>query len=352
MPCCASWLFGYSALVETHDLTDELRARTIREAIRRRSQELRERHPFLDRRQNEIGLGLLLLSATAMAACITGYAAGWLPAWATIVLIAFSCSIAHEIEHDVIHKQYYPGNRVMQNIIFVICLVMRPATVSPWVRRDMHLNHHRRSGMPDDFEEILISNGERIGLRRILMLIEPIFTTFVREVPLPVRGKELGKWCLRAYFPIGNAYWTAYYLFVYVHGTLLIAGLFGATLVLPGWLQSVMPVVDFVAVVAVGPHILRTVCLYFVSSSLHYYGDIESDNVFQQTQVLNPWYLFPLQLFCFNFGGTHAIHHFYVPDPFYIRQLTAPAAYQVMRENGVRFNDVGTFSRANRYRVA
>ena len=57
----------------------------------------------------------------------------------------------------------------------------------------------------------------------------------------------------------------------------------------------------------------------------------------------------PLQLFCFNFGSTHAIHHFVVREPFYIRQMTAPAAHAVMREMGVRFNDFGTFRRANRY---
>jgi hypothetical protein len=36
-------------------------------------------------------------------------------------------------------------------------------------------------------------------------------------------------------------------------------------------------------------------------------------------------------------------------DPFYVRQLTAEAAHAVMAENGVRFNDLGTFRRANRY---
>jgi hypothetical protein len=41
--------------------------------------------------------------------------------------------------------------------------------------------------------------------------------------------------------------------------------------------------------------------------------------VIQQTQVLNPWWMLPFQLFCFNFGSTHAIHHFVVRDPFYIR---------------------------------
>ncbi len=82
---------------------------------------------------------------------------------------------------------------------------------------------------------------------------------------------------------------------------------------------------------------------------MHYFGDIEEGNVLVQTQVLNRWYLLPLQLFCFNFGSTHSIHHIYVPDTFYMRQLTAPVAHRAMRENGVRFNDVGSILRANRY---
>lgn len=110
-----------------------------------------------------------------------------------------------------------------------------------------------------------------------------------------------------------------------------------------------MQVIDIAVVVIIGPNVLRTFCLHFVSSNMHYYGDIEAGNVIQQTQVLNPWWLWPLQAFCFNFGSTHGIHHFVVKEPFYIRQLTAPVAHKVMAEMGVRFNDFGTFGRANRF---
>ena len=68
--------------------------------------------------------------------------------------------------------------------------------------------------------------------------------------------------------------------------------------------------------------------------------------------VLNAWFLWPFQLFCFNVGSTHGIHHFVVGEPFYIRQLTAPAAHRVMRSQGIRFNDLGTFLRANRYALS
>ncbi|HEY0262185.1 MAG TPA: hypothetical protein VGB95_04105, partial [Chitinophagales bacterium] len=72
-------------------------------------------------------------------------------------------------------------------------------------------------------------------------------------------------------------------------------------------------------------------------------------NIMQQTQVLDRWYFIPFQIFCVNFGSTHAIHHFFVNETFYIRQLTATRAHKIMREQGVRFNDLGTFKRANRY---
>ncbi len=101
--------------------------------------------------------------------------------------------------------------------------------------------------------------------------------------------------------------------------------------------------------VLVGPNVLLTFCLHFLSSNMHYYGDVEAGNVLQQCQVLNPWWLWPLQAFCFNFGSSHAIHHFVVKEPFYIRQLTVPLGHQLMREAGGRFNDFGTFARANRW---
>jgi len=59
--------------------------------------------------------------------------------------------------------------------------------------------------------------------------------------------------------------------------------------------------------------------------------------------------MMPFQLFCFNFGATHAIHHFVVKEPFYIRHMTAKTAHKVMKEVGVRFNDIGTFRRLNRW---
>src|SRR5690606_37163110 len=80
------------------------------------------------------------------------------------------------------------------------------------------------------------------------------------------------------------------------------------------------------------PNFIRSFSLQFVSSNMHYYGDIDPRDVIKQTQVLTPWWMIPFQLFCCNFGATHAIHHFVVKEPFYIRQMTSKTAHKVMKE--------------------
>ena len=114
-------------------------------------------------------------------------------------------------------------------------------------------------------------------------------------------------------------------------------------------LKELVATANTVAVLIFAPNLLRSFSINFISSNMHYFGDIEDGNFVQQCQVLNSkWFIIP-HLFCFNFGSTHGIHHFVVRDPFYIRQMTAKKAHEVMRANGVRFNDLGTFKRANRW---
>jgi hypothetical protein len=38
-----------------------------------------------------------------------------------------------------------------------------------------------------------------------------------------------------------------------------------------------------------------------------------------------------------------------VNETFYVRQLTANKAHKVMKEQGVRFNDISSIARANRF---
>ena len=104
--------------------------------------------------------------------------------------------------------------------------------------------------------------------------------------------------------------------FLLFHGVDLTARALGAPLVHSSAVLDGLKVVDFLTVVLVAPNVLRSFCLNFISSSLHYFGDVQEGDVLRQTQVLNRWHLLPFQLFCFNFGSTHAIHHFRVPEPF------------------------------------
>jgi len=225
----------------------------------------------------------------------------------------------------------------------------RPSTINPWLRREMHFNHHKFSGSMVDLEERAITNGEPWGFQRLLMVGDNVLSVLLRLTRAP-KGKrvKLLQRTAAAYFPLGWLNWSTWYCFLGFHAVNGVAALAGHPLSWSASTLSVMNGIDFVTVVLVAPNVLRTFCLHFISSNMHYYGDVQPGNVIQQTQVLNAWWLAPLHLFCFNFGSTHGIHHFVVKEPFYIRQMTASAAHPVMREMGVRFNDFGTFSRANR----
>jgi hypothetical protein len=323
---------------------DQEKVRTIRAAARDAGRELRERYPFLARHQDEIGLGILLSSAAVMASAAALYAAGSIPAFVAVVVVAFACSIAHEIEHDLIHRMYYPRHRAVRNAMLVLGWLMRPSTVNPFIRVKLHLDHHRLSGTERDIEERGITNGEPWGPKRLVMTADSLLSVWLR-LPLakPKRALYVVIRATLAYFPLGWAYHGLWATFLGAHAALQL----GATL--PAGLASALPTVDFLMVVLLLPNLIRTFCLHFVSSNIHYYGDVREGDVFRQCQVVDRWYFLPLQLFCFNFGATHAIHHFWVPETFYIRQLTARRAHEAMRAQGVRFNDLGTFARANRF---
>src|SRR4051794_12906421 len=82
---------------------DAAAIRRIRIAIRDESRALRQRHPWLTHHQDAIGLAILSFSALLMIASAVLYIKGLLPAVASVLIIAFACSLAHEIEHDLIH---------------------------------------------------------------------------------------------------------------------------------------------------------------------------------------------------------------------------------------------------------
>ena len=338
-------------------------ARTIRQEILRLGDAVRERHGWL-RHQDAIGFGIFAASSAAIVALAVAYARGALPALVVIPAAAFAMSLLHELEHDLIHRLYFKQTKWMHDLMMAGVWFFRPSTISPWVRQSLHLHHHKVSGSTSDLEERGITNGERWGLRRLLMTGDGMLALYLRPLTVyemvhayvdarkPANAEERRKllWENRlAYLPLGVIHYTLWHAFVLYHAAAFVSGLSGHAFEPTGALATAVHLVDFLVVVWLAPNVLRTFCLHFVSSNLHYYGDIDSKNVVQQTQVWTKWWVFPLQMFCFNFGSTHAIHHFVVRDPFYVRQMIANDAHVVMKANGVRFDDYGTFLRANRW---
>ena len=202
-------------------------------------------------------------------------------------------------------------------------------------------------------EERALTNGEQWSIRRLIAIGDNGLAVLFRIISASnwtVR-KVIFKRAFMAYFPLGIIHWSLWYIFLGFHAVDAVLSWANAPIAWSATTLNIMHVVNILTVVWVAPNVLRTFCLHFVTSNMHYYGDVELGNVIQQTQVLKPWWMMPFQLFCFNFGSTHAIHHFVVKEPFYIRQMTAPVAHKVMRDMGVRFNDVGTFKRANRWNI-
>lgn len=322
----------------------------IREVVLAKGVELRKNYPILNH-QDALGAGILAFALAGMIGSAALYITGHMAWWVCLLLNAFFASLTHELEHDLIHSMYFRKQRLPHNLMMGLVWLARPSTINPWIRRHLHLNHHKVSGTETDMEERAITNGEPWGIARLLMVGDNVMSAFIRMLRAKTWAHKFSiiKRTLRVYAPLALVHWVAWYVFLGFHAANGIAQLLGAPIEWSATTLSVMQVIDIAAVVIIGPNVLRTFCLHFVSSNMHYYGDVELGNVIQQTQVLNPWWMWPLQAFCFNFGSSHGIHHFVVKEPFYIRQMTVPVAHKVMREMGVRFNDFGTFGRANRF---
>ena len=339
---------GTSASPQRHNAAQ--RSAHIRQVVLAKGMELRERYPIL-KHQDALGAGILAFALAGMIGSAALYITGHMTWWVCLLLNAFFASLTHELEHDLIHSMYFRKQRVPHNLMMGLVWLARPSTINPWIRRHLHLNHHKVSGTETDMEERAITNGEPWGFARLLMVGDNMMSAFIRLLRAPTWAHKWNilKRVFKVYAPLALLHWGAWYVFLGFHAASGIASLLGAPIEWSATTLSVMQVIDIAAVVIIGPNVLRTFCLHFISSNMHYYGDVELGNVMQQCQVLNPWWLWPLQAFCFNFGSSHGIHHFVVKEPFYIRQMTVPVAHKVMREMGVRFNDFGTFGRANRY---
>lgn len=240
---------------------------------------------------------------------------------------------------------------------------LRPLTINPWIRRELHYHHHKFSGTVHDVEERGVTNGEKWTLKRLIttpdlllggvLRLKSLFHDIKREVALGnLKLEKAGK--LKKYVFIGLIPFTIIshiLLYAFTLDVLLnfLHAQFHTNFLLPTFIKDILAWSHLYIYIILLPNLLRQFCLHFITSNMHYFGDVEDGNVIEQTQVLNVWWTFPMQLFCFFFGWTHSIHHFVVNETFYVRHIVRKKAYDVMRTHGVRFNDLGTFKRANRF---
>lgn len=329
--------------MKTESMSDEQKVAHIRSNVRQAEQSLLKKHPILQH-QDAIGLSIFVLSISGILGSGYLYFIDVIPAWACIISVALFTSFLHELEHDLIHYMYFKKNALMHNIMMTGVWIFRGNIINPWLRRKIHLHHHKHSGTTDDTEERLIGNGMKHGIVRSMIMLDAslsgsIFAHLFKDLKsYPSRYvQHVGG------FPLGFIFYGLWGSFLGFHILSFIT-----PIAWPTWItDGAMPIINFIAVVNLIPNMLRQAILNFITTNMHYYGDV--DNLMKQTQVMNPWYFFPLHLFCFNFGSTHSIHHFVVNQPFYIREFIKKPAHKALRECGVRFNDMQTFKRANRY---
>ncbi len=309
----------------------------IGDAIRAEGTRLNKKYPLL-LYQNTLGLTFFLICVIAVVFVSLLTIQGRISAFVCILINAFFMSILHEIEHDLIHNLYFAKSRVMQNVMLTLVWALRGNIINPWYRRSIHLRHHRCSGQVEDVEERLIGNGLAMGPLRIIVMLDGLMSVLLRCKELSRISAYSFRRILFAGFPFTFLFYAIVLVFFVCHIFVLIGPL-------TAQLNEALPLLDLMMVVYILPNLLRQACINIISSNMHYFGNVKSR--LQEVQILNPWYFLPLQLFCFNFGNTHAIHHFEINQPFYLRQLLKIKS--VMLKNGVRYNDLGSLKRANLY---
>jgi len=307
----------------------------IRKAILLEEKRVRQTHGWLHH-QNSIGLAIFLSSTTGMAVCAALYIYGHIGLATLFVVQALLSSLLHELEHDLIHDLYFKQLPVVQHVMFAVIWLAK-LNANPWWRKTYHLKHHKHSGQVADVEERLIGLGMPMGLKRLLVMLTPLATPLVIfDVAKDSRG-------VHPELDVLNAYLVNAPGFLPPH--LILAVLFFPAYVSAFWYNVCWNITMCLFL----PNILRQFSLQVVSTGCHYYGDIPELNVYFQNQVLNHWIFYPFQLFCFNFGATHILHHYITKQPFYLRQMVAFGVYDEFKRQGVRFNDLIIYSRANRF---
>lgn len=343
-------------------MTHQQISKKIRKEIIASYHTIKAKYPIL-KHQNAIGLSIFL--ACTILSLLFGYL--WyideVATWVLILVNAFLFGVLHELEHDLIHYMYFKDNKFVHNFMLFFIWILRPLTLNPWFRRTLHYHHHSFSGTLHDVEERGVTNGEKWSLKRLiftpdlvlgnLLRVKGLFSDIKKEVENGHLNFETAhKIKLAGVFgliPLTIASHIILYLFSIDLILNFLDTQFQTNFLFPEVIQNYLEWLSPLIYIILLPNLLRQFCLHIITSNIHYFGDVEKGNVIEQTQVLTVWWSYPFQIFCFFFGWTHAIHHFVVNETFYVRHITRKHAHKVMREYGVRFNDLGTFRRNNRF---
>ncbi len=240
------------------------RSAHIREVVLAKGVELRERYPILQH-QDALGAGILAFALVGMIGSATLYVTGHMAWWVCLLLNAFFASLTHELEHDLIHSMYFRKQRVPHNLMMGLVWLARPSTINPWIRRHLHLNHHKVSGTETDMEERAITNGEPWGFARLLMVGDNVMSAFIRMPRAKTWAHKINiiKRTLKVYAPLALLHWGAWYVFLGFHAANGVAYLVGSPIEWSATTLSVMQVIDIAAVVIIG----RTCCAPFACTS-------------------------------------------------------------------------------------
>jgi len=343
-------------------VTHQQKTNIIKKEIVASYKALKAKYPVL-KYQNFIGFTIFISCLLTSAGLGYMWYVDMIPAWVLILGNAFLFGVLHELEHDLIHFIYFKNNRIVHNIMLLSVWLVRPLTLNPWFRRVLHYHHHKFSGTLHDVEERGVTNGEKWSLKRLLLTpdlvignalrVFGLFRDMKREVEQgSLKFQTAKKLKLSGVFGL-IPFTILSHVILYVFFTDIFLDFlqvkYQLNWVFPEVIKDILVWCNPIIYIVLLPNLLRQFCLHFITSNLHYFGDVEQGNVIEQTQVLTVWWTYPFQLFCFFFGWTHAIHHFVVNETFYIRHIARKKAHDVMRKHGVRFNDLGTFRRANRY---
>jgi fatty acid desaturase len=323
--------------------------REIRRAIKQSDVAIKKEYSFLYH-QDLIGALIFICSLLLILLFSYAYLSSYISAISAFVLIALPISLLHELEHDIIHNLFFKKYRRVQNFMFLFIWIAK-LSISPWYRRQLHLKHHLLSGQMNDVEERLIGLGLPLNYKRMAVSMHPFGGLLVSD-DISKDAKYFKPFTMQIYnAPIGLIFFATMQTFLLCNSLFFLCFYLNYDVNTIYGINTLYPIIRTLTVCLCLPNLLRQSCLVLMSTSCHYYGDIPTNTVYYQNQILDSWYVFPFQLFCFNFAATHIVHHYFPSQPFYIRYLTARRVKHTMIKLGVRHNDFGILCRSNRYTI-